>query len=357
MVEIAITDVAKNFGTVHAVDHVSLTIPSGRLFFLLGPSGCGKTTLLRLIAGFEKPDAGHITFDGKPVHDVPPNLRNTGMVFQNYALWPHLNVFRNVAYGLEVRKVPRPDRHQPGLDALDLVRLSGLQDRYPAELSGGQQQRVALARALVINPGVVLLDEPLSNLDAKLRADMRREIRRIHDQTRITMIYGTHAQVEALSLADRIAVMRDGRLEQLGPPRELYRSPANPFVASFLGKATLLDGRVLALNPDATALVETPLGNVLAEAPPGLQLHAHVVCAVRAETLKLSRPGPASLPNTFPATVSASTYQGDTVQYELFGPQRTELVSLMMGDADPALSPGDPAQVTFEPRHVALMPG
>ena len=355
MVEIGITDLSKSFGHVRAVHRVSLTVRSGELFFLLGPSGCGKTTLLRLIAGFENPDAGHISFNGSPVDDVPPNRRNAGMVFQNYALWPHLNVFRNISYGLEIRKIPRPERRRRVEETLALVRLTGLADRYPSQLSGGQQQRVALARALVIDPGVVLLDEPLSNLDAKLRADMRREIRRIHDETRITMVYVTHDQIEALSLADRIAVMRDGCVSQLGSPRELYRTPLNSFVASFLGRASLFEGRVSALNPDGTLVVQTPLGPVLASASLALDLDEPVVCAVRAESVRLSPPAPASSPNSFPVTVSSHTYQGDTVLYELLGPGPSELLSLMMGDLDPGLRPGQPALASFSPQNVSLM--
>ena len=355
MVEIGIAQVSKSFGSTRAVDRVSLTVATGELFFLLGPSGCGKTTLLRLVAGFEHPDSGHISFNGKPVDNVPPELRNTGMVFQNYALWPHLNVFRNVSYGLEVRGVPRPERRRRVQEALDLVRLSGFDHRFPSELSGGQQQRVALARALVIDPDAVLLDEPLSNLDAKLRSDMRREIRRIHDQTRATMLYVTHDQIEALSLADRIAVMRDGRLEQLGSPRDLYRSPGNPFVASFVGKATLLEGTISSLTNDL-AVVDTLLGPVRAVPCPGLCPGARVVCAIRAESLSLSPPGPASPPDAFPVKVLTHTYQGDTVQYELAGSAGVELVSLVMGNADPGLRPGDSASVTFSPDQVCLMP-
>ena len=188
MVEIELVGITKRFGTVCAVDDVSITIAGGELFFLLGPSGCGKTTLLRLVAGFETAGAGQVRFDGKVIDAVPANRRNTGMVFQNYALWPHLNVLGNVSYGLEVRKVPRADRRRRVLEVLRLVRLGGLEERYPSELSGGQQQRVALARALVIDPDAILLDEPLSNLDAKLRNEMRQEIRRIHDETHITML-------------------------------------------------------------------------------------------------------------------------------------------------------------------------
>ena len=225
MVRVVLDGVTKTFGDVTAVDAVSLTVESGELFFLLGPSGCGKTTLLRMIAGFYDTDGGAIRFGDRDMTRVPPHKRNTGMVFQNYALWPHMSVADNVAYGLEVRDVSASDRRDRVAKALDAVRMESLADRRPNQLSGGQQQRVALARALVIEPDAVLLDEPLSNLDAKLRLEMRDEIRRIHDTIGVTMIYVTHDQTEALSMADRIAVMQEGRPAARGvhAPRESIR--------------------------------------------------------------------------------------------------------------------------------------
>src|SRR6059058_5957216 len=242
---VSIRNLIKRFGKTAVLQDISLEIASQELFFLLGPSGCGKTTLLRLIAGFYQPDAGQLFFGDKPMSGVPPHRRNAGMVFQNYALWPHLTVAENVAYGLEVRAVSASEKKQRVAEALGIVQMEKYADRAPNELSGGQQQRVALARALVIKPDVLLLDEPLSNLDARLRLEMREEIRRIHAQTKITTIYVTHDQKEALSLADRIAVMRQGQIEQIGAPRSLYRAPANRFVADFIGETNWLPAEVL----------------------------------------------------------------------------------------------------------------
>jgi iron(III) transport system ATP-binding protein len=242
--KVSLQAINKRFGATTVVQDVSLTINDGELFFLLGPSGCGKTTLLRMIAGFYQPDGGELRFGERVVSAVPPNRRNTAMVFQNYALWPHMTVFENVAYGLDVRRVTGTERRTRVMDALASVRMAEYAERAATQLSGGQQQRVALARALVIKPDVLLLDEPLSNLDAKLRLEMREEIRRLHNETKLTTIFVTHDQAEALSLADRVAIMNAGRVEQVGTPRELYQRPASPFVSAFLGAANFVEGRV-----------------------------------------------------------------------------------------------------------------
>ena len=250
MVGIGIRNITKRFGTAVAVDDVSLDIKKGELFFLLGPSGCGKTTILRMIAGFETPTSGEIFFDDRPIVDVPAHKRNTGLVFQNYALWPHMTVEQNVAYGLDERRIPKNEKADRVAEALKSVHMEDYGKRMSNQLSGGQQQRVALARALVIEPDVVLLDEPLSNLDARLRLQMRHEIRRIHDETGITMVYVTHDQKESLSMADNVAVMSMGHVEQLGPPRAIYRSPANRFVADFIGETNLIPGELLEIDGD-----------------------------------------------------------------------------------------------------------
>ncbi|MDP1662017.1 MAG: ABC transporter ATP-binding protein, partial [Phycisphaerales bacterium] len=233
-----------------AVDGVSLVVQPGELFFLLGPSGCGKTTLLRMIAGFIDPTGGTIAFTDdkggrRDVTHLPPNKRNTGMVFQSYALWPHMSVFDNVAFGLSVRKIDKAQTRLRVMEALSMVQMESLAQRKPNALSGGQQQRVALARALVIRPDVLLLDEPLSNLDAKLRTELRSEIRRICKQAGITGVYVTHDQKEALSMADRCAVMRSGRIVQIGTPHELYHRPASRFVAEFLGETNFIDAKLI----------------------------------------------------------------------------------------------------------------
>ena len=229
----------------YAVHDVSLTIEPGSFATLLGPSGCGKTTILRMIAGFESPDEGEVYLGGEPINALTPNKRDTAMVFQSYALLPHYNVFDNVAYGLKIRKLDKATIHKKVMDILDLVELSGMENRMTNQLSGGQQQRVALARALVVEPGVFLFDEPLSNLDAKLRVNMRTEIRKIQQKTGITAIYVTHDQSEAMSLSDNIIVMQKGVVAQMGTPEKIYYEPVNEFVADFIGEANFLDGKLL----------------------------------------------------------------------------------------------------------------
>src|SRR5512147_569314 len=244
MMNIQLKDMVKRFGTLEAVSHVSLDIRDGELFTLLGPSGCGKTTILRLIGGFHKPDHGEIYFEGKPVSPLPPYERNIGMVFQNYALWPHMTISNNIAYGLKLKRFSGSEIAEKISRALKLVNLTGLENRYPGQLSGGQQQRVALARALVLNPDVLLLDEPLSNLDAKIRIQVRAEIRKLQKELGITTIYVTHDQEEALTLSDQIAVIHQGKIQQIGSPRDLYARPENPFVADFIGINNLIPGEV-----------------------------------------------------------------------------------------------------------------
>ena len=244
MTAISIDHVSRSFGTVRAVDDVSLEVADGEFFTLLGPSGCGKTTLLRTIAGFADLTAGQIRFGGNRIDTLPPHRRNTGMVFQNYAIFPNLTVGGNVAYGLKARSVSATEIKERVASALRLVHLDAFGERWPHQLSGGQLQRVAIARCLVIEPEVLLLDEPLSNLDAKLRVEMRAEIRQLQQQLKITTIYVTHDQEEALAMSDRIAVMRAGKLEQVARPQDIYRAPATPFVAEFMGTTNLLSGTV-----------------------------------------------------------------------------------------------------------------
>ena len=247
MAHLELVDLTKRYAGVASVDAVSLAVETGEFICLLGPSGCGKTTTLRMIAGFLEPDGGEVRVDGKPVSApgrvVPPERRNMGMIFQSYAVWPHMTVGDNVAYGLRMRGIGKDERRARAGAMLAATKLGELAERYPSELSGGQQQRVALARALAPNPGILLLDEPLSNLDANLRGDMRLEIRRLHDEFHNTSIYVTHDQVEAMTMADRIVVMNAGRIEQIGTPQEVYDRPNSRFVARFIGGSNVIEAK------------------------------------------------------------------------------------------------------------------
>ncbi len=317
--DLRIRNLEKRFGNTPVLRDISLDVRDREFFFLLGPSGCGKTTLLRILAGFYQPDAGELWFGDRRMNAVEPHRRNTGMVFQNYALWPHLTVADNVAYGLEVRSVSASEKRERVADALGMVRMEALAERLPNQLSGGQQQRVALARALVIRPDVLLLDEPLSNLDARLRLEMRDELRRIHEQTRLTTVYVTHDQKEALSMADRMAVLRDGTIEQLGGPREVYRAPASRFVAEFIGEANWLPGTVQSRDA-ASIVLETPAGIFVggpASAPAAVGPGAQVEVGFRPEAVLFRPEGPL---NRVEATIERVTYLGEIEQYQLRWP-------------------------------------
>jgi len=342
-----------------AVDRVSLRVSAGDLFFLLGPSGCGKTTLLRMIAGFIEPTAGTIRLadnadpHGRDVTHLPPNKRNTGMVFQSYALWPHMTVFDNVAFGLSVRKVPKDELKRRTTEALEMVQMGQYAQRKPNALSGGQQQRVALARALVIRPDVLLLDEPLSNLDAKLRVDLRAEIRRICKTSGITTVYVTHDQKEALSMADQVAIMQNGRVIQQGPPGVLYRAPASRFVAEFLGETSFLPGT---LDRSGTALtVSTPAGTLTTTNPPPEGVAALLV-SLRPEALRVIDDAATPARNTIAGTIEDSVYLGEIAQLTVkIGGGHT----LRVAQLNPALTrptPGTPVSLTIDPQDVVLVP-
>ncbi len=273
---ITIRHLTKSFSAdTRVVNDVSFTIQPGEMFFLLGPSGCGKTTVLRMLAGFIDPDGGDILFQEKRMNDVPPQHRNTAMVFQNYAIWPHLTVYENIAYGPRAKKLDDDLIRQRVMKALRIVRMEELAQRKPAHLSGGQQQRVALARALAVEPDLILLDEPLSNLDTRLRIELREELQRIHLETRTTCLYVTHDQEEALSLADRIAVMNQGRIEQIGTPSEIYDHPANEFVARFMGEINVLPS-----NHSLAQMLNAPAGRKVGFRPQSAQLVSEGVAAV-----------------------------------------------------------------------------
>jgi ABC-type Fe3+/spermidine/putrescine transport system ATPase subunit len=311
-VKIAVQGVVKRFGGVTAVDGASLAIGDGELFTLLGPSGCGKTTLLRLIAGFHPPDGGQIWFGERRVDGLPPYERNIGMVFQNYALWPHMTVRANITYGLRLRQLGHAEVERRLAEGLRKVNLVGLEDRYPGQLSGGQQQRVALARALVLNPDLLLLDEPLSNLDAKIRIQVRAEIRRLQKDLGITTVYVTHDQEEALSLSDRVAVMRDGKVLQVATPKELYERPATRFVADFVGINNFIPGVCHELS-DGRVLVNTPLGPLRGLAGAALHAGDRCVMAVRPENIALGSGGD----NACRGRVALASYLGNTLRYDV----------------------------------------
>lgn len=348
-------------GVTKAVDEISLEIPTGHLFFLLGPSGCGKTTLLRMIAGFIEPTAGKILFNDREVTGLAPNKRNTGMVFQSYALWPHMTVAQNVGFGLGVRKVSKEEKEQRVAEALKIVRMDPYAERKPNQLSGGQQQRVALARALVVRPDVLLLDEPLSNLDAKLRLEMRTEIRRICSETGITTVYVTHDQKEALSMADGVAVMDMGHVAQVGPPRALYQRPASRFVADFLGETNFLHAEVTDSTKDesgqALLKLHTDAGDITSTAfdPANLPAKGNVTCSVRPEAMRIVEP---KSPGSIEGKIVETIYLGEMAQYivELPGDTRVKVFELHPSHVDEKGQTRDPAiGVRIDPKDVVVL--
>ena len=292
MTTLTISGLTKRYGELVAVDDLSLEIAEGELVSLLGPSGCGKTTTLRSIAGFVEPDAGAILFDGVDVTTLAPERRDIGMVFQNYALFPHMTVRENLRFGLEMRRIGKQQMAERIAKVLDIVQLTGLEDRYPRQLSGGQQQRVALARGLVIEPRVLLLDEPLANLDAKLREEMRFFIRSLQKGVGITTVYVTHDQAEAMVISDRIVVMFDGRVRQVGSATEIYLHPASREVADFIGLSNFIEGRIKERTEEGRYTVETPLGDVWCRSALALPVGDPATVVVRPESIKLTRSPP-----------------------------------------------------------------
>jgi iron(III) transport system ATP-binding protein len=301
----------KQVGEVSAVDDVSISIEKGQFVTLLGPSGCGKTTTLRLIAGFEFPTSGHIIVDKQRLEEVPPNRRDMAMVFQSYAIFPHLNVFENIAYGLNVQRLPQAEIKQRAARVLELVELTGLENRAPNQLSGGQQQRVALARALVMEPKVLLMDEPLSNLDAKLREQMRTEIRRIQQRLGITSVYVTHDQIEAMTLSDQVVVMNAGKIEQIGAPSDVYRKPSTRFVADFIGRANFVQATVRERRDGQ--LVLDALGATLTAPTSAEYAKGEVVTLVaRPEMIAIDTPDAHT-----EGTVRRAVYLGNVIEYDV----------------------------------------
>ncbi len=321
--EVRIEHLSKRFGQLYAVKDVSLHVRRGDFYTFLGPSGCGKTTLLRMVAGFTTPEEGDIYFDNQRVNDIPPWERNIGMVFQSYALWPHLTVFDNIAFGLKERKIPKSSIRDKVYGALKMVNLEGMEKRRPSQLSGGQQQRVALARTLVIEPRLLLLDEPLSNLDAKLRIQMRKELIRIQQELGITTIYVTHDQEEALSISTQIAVMSEGMVIQQGSPRDIYEAPWNQTVADFVGTSNFLEGEVVKIEDDYVQLEAQSIGHLLISWKPSFDkppdIGKSLIINIRPESIQISSVASTKAPeaNQIQGKVINSLYLGSLVQYEV----------------------------------------
>ncbi len=359
--EVQLENVGKRYGDLWAVRGITLHVKRGEFYTFLGPSGCGKSTLLRTIAGFVSPDEGTVYLDGAAVNYVPPWERDVGMVFQNYALWPHLSVFENVAFGLRERKIARDEIPGRVRAALEQVGLKGTERRRPSQLSGGQQQRVALARTLVIQPRALLLDEPLSNLDAKLRAEMRIELLKLQRDLGITTIYVTHDQEEALALSTRIAVMESGRVVQEGEPREIYERPGNRFVAEFVGKSNLFFGAV-ARAGDGMIEVKTEEGLTIRASSPAMALTGaageRILLNIRPEAIDVIGPGEeAARRNRIAGKVAALAYQGSFVEYEIEAHRRPIKANVVNPKGRRLFQRGDEVAVVFDPESVGVIRG
>ena len=337
----------------YAVNNVNLEVKKGELVTLLGPSGCGKTTALRMIAGFEIPTSGKILIDGEDMGATPPNRRPTTMVFQNYALFPHLTVFENIAYGLKIRRNTAQDIRRKTQEIMGLVGLEGFEERSPAQLSGGQQQRVSLARSLVMEPKVLLLDEPLSNLDAKLRVSTRLQIRRIHQRVGITSVYVTHDQDEAMTLSDRVVIMHKGRIVQTGTPQEIYAYPASRFVADFIGKANFLDSRVVGMVA-GNALELDIMGNKFKAAVQKnlFSEGERVLLVLRPESVKLEP----KRPDTLTGTVREAVYLGSQMVYEVDVAKKIITVEVANPHASVVFRVGEEVTITFQEKTLHVLP-
>ncbi len=351
-----IVGVTKRFGDLVAVNTVSLEIEKGEFFTLLGPSGCGKTTLLRSVAGFNRPEEGEIYFDEKKMNNVQPHKRDVGMVFQNYAVFPHLSVYDNVIYGLRAKKTPSQEIEPRAARAIEMVRLTGLEERLPSQLSGGQLQRVAIARALVVEPEVLLMDEPLSNLDAKLRVETRGEIRALQQELKITTIYVTHDQEEALAISDRIAVMNFGKIQQVGQPWEIYTNPANRFVAEFIGTTNFFEGEVMSEN-EGWAIVSVRGAELAIPKEEGSK-GSRVSFAIRPEAFRVFEdPGTPPEEGLFSlkGRISSVEYLGTLTKYDI---ELTEAITLKVNSYD--IEPdrikkiGDAIEFGYDPKRVFI---
>ncbi|WP_432826527.1 ABC transporter ATP-binding protein [Dactylosporangium sp. CA-092794] len=354
-VAVELRHLSHRYGEVLAVDDVSLDIIEGEFLTLLGPSGSGKSTLLMMIAGFLAPTSGHILMSGRDIGAIPPYRREMGMVFQNYALFPHMTVAANIGYPLRLRKLPRAEIRRRVDEALDMVGLGGLGGRTPRQLSGGQQQRVALARAFVFEPKVLLMDEPLGALDKKLRQQMQVELKRIHRQLGVTVVYVTHDQEEALTMSDRIVVMRTGRLEQVGPPAEVYNAPRSAFAADFLGDSNLVTGRCV---ERAGELVRIAVGDDRSLwAAGGCAVDATVTVSIRPEQLHIAPAGGAAADalNRWPGTITDKVYLGDAVRYRVDTGGTFLLAKRQEGGATRQLDVGAGVELTWPPERATVL--
>jgi ABC-type Fe3+/spermidine/putrescine transport system ATPase subunit len=359
MVSVKLENLTKRFGDNVVVDQVDLQIDDGEFFTLLGPSGCGKTTTLRIVAGFYRPDQGNVYFGKELMNDIPPFKRDTGMVFQTYALWPHMNIRDNVAYGLVVRKIPRKEIEEKVTETLRLVGLEGFERRLPSELSGGQQQRVALARALVIEPKVLLLDEPLSNLDAKLRVQTRVEITRLQRKLGITTVYVTHDQEEALCISDRIAVMNKGRVQQVAQPRAIYEEPGSEFVADFIGVANFLKGTLAKMDAKSkVATVETEDSERFEVTHDGeIAVGSTVLISFRPEVVEMEEDGKvAGAVNQIEGRIRIASYLGDMVRYEVEAKDKIFRVDIHNPAGKKLFAEGENVRLSFSSSSARIVP-
>ncbi len=344
--QVVIKNAVKKYGDYKAVNNANLTIQEGELFTLLGPSGCGKTTLLRMIAGFNSIDEGEIAFGDKVINDIPAHKRNIGMVFQNYAIFPHMSVFNNVAYGLKARKVSKNEIEKRVIEALQMVQMEQFKDRQPSQLSGGQQQRIALARAIVIHPDVLLMDEPLSNLDAKLRVQMRTIIRKLQKDLKITTIYVTHDQEEALAISDRIAVMKLGVIQQVGTPVDIYKNPKNTFIGDFIGTSNFLKGTVGKKGPEGT---EVHVNGNKMTCKFNNNHSGEVIVAARPEEIIIND----TKSGEIKGEIVMGTFLGDFINYEIkLDNEQVIEVNEYTKDVSHIRNPGDQVSVTLVPSKV-----
>jgi spermidine/putrescine transport system ATP-binding protein len=356
---VKLDNVVKRYGSLTAVNGISLEVKDGEFFSLLGPSGCGKTTTLRSIAGFEQPTSGRVYIDGVDQTDTLPNERDTGMVFQGFALFPHKTVGQNVGFGLKMQGVPKEERKDRVAEILELVDLPGTEDRSPEELSGGQQQRIALARALVIEPSVLLLDEPLASLDLKLREQMRYELKRIQTELDITTVYVTHDQEEALSMSDRIAVMNDGEIAQIGSPDKIYHDPKDEFVANFIGETNLLPGSVESRQNGHLKIDVADIDHTLQVDKSAIQTevsqNSDVMMSLRPENVSIAARGESQSENSFTGTVQTKTFLGKTTQFVLDVNGSEVTVESGTTSVNQEYEKGDEMAIAWEPDECLVM--